>query len=161
MVNRTMLQVGVSGLRLLRVALLIAFPVSVAWLWATWPKPPVLVSEAAATPVAEAAMPAAHALAWYAPLWERDLKQSPIPPVLEPQKATPVESVPLPILLATLVEPHGRYAHFQSRSGKPEMKGLHETIDRFRIQAIEPGRVQLQDHDALVWVAIPKTKEPK
>jgi hypothetical protein len=106
-------------------------------------------------------VPNTHALAWYAPLWERDLRQPPIPPVADPRKEPPVESIPLPILLATLVEPQGRYAHFQGRSGKPEMKGLHETIDRFRIQAIEPGRVQLQDQDALVWVAIPNSKEPK
>lgn len=144
-----------SALSVLQMGLLAAIPVLPVWFWWTWPQPPsasALIVEIVAT---ASPLPATHELAWYAPLWERDLKQPPIPPVAPPPVA-PSAPIQLPILLATLVESQGRYAHFQGRSGLAEMKGLNETIDRFKVRAIEPGRVQLEGDSGLVWVQIPK-----
>jgi hypothetical protein len=104
--------------------------------------------------------PKVHDLAWYAPLWQRDLKQPPIPRAVEEQPAArEPDPGPLPALVATLIEPNARFAHLRDQSGKAQLKGLGDAIDRFRIKAIEPGRVQLQDGDRLVWVQIPKRKK--
>lgn len=149
---------AVVGLDGLRVLLLGAIPATLAWFWLTWPQSPTPAMDVPTPIVSETVAEVAHDLAWYAPLWERDLKQPPIPPVVQ-RPTTPSTPVQLPVLLATLVEPHGRYAHFQGRTGAAEMKGLDETIDRFKVRAIEPGRVQLEGDSGLVWVQIPKAKE--
>lgn len=156
MVSRGSKQWAVLGLDAVQIALLAAIPVLSVWFWWTWPKPPSPSSQVVEESIPLATPPTTHELAWYAPLWERDLKQPPIPPAAPPQ-AAPSAPIQLPVLLATLVEPQGRYAHFQGRSGAAEMKGLNETIDRFKVRAIEPGRVQLESDAGLVWVQIPKS----
>lgn len=100
-----------------------------------------------------------HELAWYAPLWKRDLKQPPIPRKVVESTKEAVPSGPLPTLLATFVEPSARYAHLIGHDGKAEMKKINDSIDRFVVLAIEPGRVQLQSGDGVVWVEMPEPKD--
>ncbi len=158
MVSQRRIQALRTGLKLLRGLLLIALPIMVAGIWLTVPQPPDLSAPILEGAHRETPEQTARDLAWYAPLWERDLKQPPIPPpVSEPQERS-VDTGPLPTLLATLIEPEGRYAHFAGPSGRARLKSVDETIDRFRVRAIEPGRVQLEDNGQIIWVEIPRPK---
>ena len=98
-----------------------------------------------------------HDLAWYSPLWTRNLKEPPLPKDVPQPAVTPEPPKNLPVLLATLVETQGRYAHFASPSGPPRLRGVDEVIDDYRVLEIEPGRVKLQRSNQLVWVEIPKS----
>lgn len=147
------------ALKTARVLLLLAIPVLAVLVWMRMPQAPVLADTQADTSHVDTSQgPVAHELAWYAPLWQRDLKQPPIPRKAAKPTERPRESGPLPRLLATLVEPHARYAHLVDRSGKMQLKGIDEVIHQYRVRAIEPGRVQLQDGERLVWVEIQKRK---
>lgn len=158
MVTQRHIRMVCSSLKVVRAVLLLALPGSIALLWMTTPRPPVLANVNADAPSEDAPQPkTTRDLAWYAPLWERDLKQPPVPSVVaDPEPESRREPGPVPTLLATLVESQARYAHLIGRSGKVQLKGIDETIDQFRVQAIEPGRVQLQDGSGVLWIEIPK-----
>jgi len=122
---------------------------------------PVAVQAAATSeqsnPRAERTMP----LKWYAPIWQRDLRQPPIPPPVKPALKPKKKSKPpppLPRLLGTFVEDERRWAHFAGAGGKQRVLRTGAVIDRYTIVAIEPGRVQLQNADDLRWVEVPKPK---
>ena len=79
------------ALRVLRAGLLLGIPVTAILLLRTAPQP-VAPAEGAAAARGEAARAEARRpLDWYAPLWERDLRQPPIPPA-------PVEVRPGPVM---------------------------------------------------------------
>ena len=147
-------------LRFLRGALVLALPASIGLLWITIPQAPDLSFEKGEQQMTDPPKhPGAHDLAWYAPLWERDLKQPPIPPaVTEPPVERQEDSGPVPTLLATLVEPDARYAHLRDPAGRVRLKQIDEAIGRFRVAAIEPGRVKLDDGRREVWIEVPKRK---
>lgn len=163
MVTQTQIRRICLALKITRTVLVLAVPVSVSLLWASAPSPPVLLdNEVDATPVDTSQETEIHDLSWYAPLWQRDLKQPPIPAVVAELRAKPrPKPGPMPTLVATLVEPQARYAHFVDRSGKVELKGIDEFINEFRVRAIEPGRVQLQEGERVVWIEIPKRGDRK
>lgn len=142
-----------------RALLVLALPATALALVWTAPAAPDLTAPETQTSVEEAEEDQAHALAWYAPLWERELKQPPIPPVVsaEPED-TPVPSGPVPRLLATLVEPAGSYAHLIGRKGAVELKAVGDLVDGFRVTAIEPGRVQLDDGKRTIWIEVLRRK---
>ena len=158
MVSTRVIRRLVVILKMLRVFLIAAIPLTAVSFLLHRPPPPNLTVEIEAPKVESASSVAvSHDLAWYAPLWERDLKQ----PAISKQGPAPAPTVegPVPTLLATLVEPDGRFAHLVGRSGNPQMKTIDESIDQFRVRAIEPGRVQLQTGERQVWVEIPKSKD--
>lgn len=146
------------GLGMLRVALIAAIPL---WIVVSLMRPhSVVVPHDSPTKTDNESMVSSkseHELAWYSPLWTRNLKEPPIPKEIPQSAPTPEPPRNLPVLLATLVESEGRYAHFASPSGNPRLRSVDELIDDYRVLAIEPGRVQLQRSNKLVWVEIPKT----
>lgn len=160
MVTDRQLKLLQIALKCARALLVLALPATaLALAWAAPPAPDLTAPEVE-KPVEEARENAPRDLAWYAPLWERDLKQPPIPPATpaEPEEpATP--SGPIPQLLATLVEPAGNYAHLVGRQGTVELKAVGDHIDGFRITAIEPGRVQLEDGERTVWIEVPRGED--
>lgn len=96
-------------------------------------------------------------LAWYAPLWERDLKQPPVPPA-EDVKPAPAPARSAPSVLATFVQREQSYAHLVGHAGKAEMLTVDDALDDYRVVAIEPGRVQLERGGQRFWVEMPKPK---
>ncbi len=140
----------------LRALLVAAVPVSVGFLWVTAPKACTEAGDTVETTPTVANAQTSHELAWYAPLWQRDLKQPPVPPVVtvKTKKPEPPKG-PVPTLEATLVDSQGRFAHLRDRSGRLRLRGIGDSIDRFVVRAIEPGRVQLEREDRLVWVDLP------
>ena len=147
-------------LKCVRVLLVLALPTTAAALAWTTPTAPDLAAPEVQSSVEEVEENREHALAWYAPLWERDLKQPPIPPAAptEPE-AAPASSGPVPRLLATLVEPAGSCAHLIGRQGAVELKAVGDLIDGFRVTAIEPGRVQLDDGKRTIWIEVPRRED--
>ncbi len=160
MVTQSTIKVVDAALKVARLMLLIAVPASVAVMWATTAKPARFVPhQIQATSVQATGMPN-HELQWYAPLWERDLKQPPLPPtVAEPSEESKPAPGPIPALLATFVEPRASYAHLIDSQGKVHLKTIDDVLDHFRVLAIEPGRVRLQNGDGIVWVAMPEPKD--
>ena len=101
----------------------------------------------------------AHDLEWYAPLWQRDLKQPPVPT----EEASPTDrstepNAPVPALLATFVDASESYAHLRDNTGRVQLKAVADTIDRYRVDSIQPGRVRLSDGTRTVWVQLPKSE---
>lgn len=145
-----------AGLRILRALLGAAVPLTAVLWWWTTPTSPPLPSDDPQTTVSEPGPPpAARDLAWYAPLWERDLRQPPIPPapLAAPPGAAPAQTMPR--LVATFVEGGVRFAHFTDGNGRAQLKAIDESVGRFRVAAIEPGRVQLADGADAVWLEVP------
>jgi hypothetical protein len=99
--------------------------------------------------------PTFHSLDWYAPLWERDLKQPPIPPSPAPPSVVAVPVELAPTLLATFVETGACYAHFSDRNGRVELKSVDEDVGGYRVSAIEPGRVRLVSGERELWLEVP------
>ncbi len=147
------------GLTVLRAGLVLALPITVAMLWGSFPKRADLTTDT--TPFASQpnTEPAARDLAWYAPLWQRDLKQPPIPPAPRRVSKPSKERDPLPVLLATLVQNDSCFAHFRNRRGEAQLRAVSELIDTYEVLAIEAGRVQLRRGEDLVWVELPKENQ--
>ena len=101
----------------------------------------------------------AHPLAWYAPIWQRDLRQSPVDPA---PKATPPKPKrkpkPEPVrvtLLGTIVERDQRYGVFRNEQGHIVVKRLQEEIDQFTIVRIDRGRAELVRGLRIVRITVP------
>ncbi len=146
----------IRGLRLLRGLLVGGITFLVLGFWASFPTPPTFPETSSPGHDRLELKSPPPALAWYAPIWERDLKQPLVPP--PPDQAPPPETTDAPVLLATLVDAQGRFAHFAGPGGRPELRGLDEGIGGFVVRSIEPGRVQLAQGDRLVWVELPKSE---
>lgn len=96
-------------------------------------------------------------LAWYEPLWTRDLRQPPIPPIEKPKPVATPKPVPMPTLprlMGTFVEGETAWAHLLSPQVGVRVLQLNERIEDFEISAIEPGRVQLTWRDQTRWIEI-------
>ena len=157
MVARRKVQLITTGLLLARAALIIALPVLAIRLWPTVPDPSLgAPSDAPAIAPSTGHVQTNHDLAWYAPLWERDLKQPPIPPTTAPSAQPEVADGPVPTLLATCVEQNARYAHLRFTDGRVRMTRVGDSVGRFRIAAIEQGRVRLIDGESGLWIEIPR-----
>lgn len=156
MVTSRQIRTITIALHLLWFGLMAAVPVVVVSMLRRIPSELPLPSIVRESPSVEEAVAAVPDLAWYAPIWERDLKQIPIPQP-EPQV---IESRPnpgpLPSLLATLVQPSGSYAHFAGPDGRAELKGLNEGVGACVLRRIEPFRVELTCGERSVWIELPK-----
>ena len=100
------------------------------------------------------ATPTPKDLSWYAPLWERDLKSLPA----KPPTPAPTPQGPVPTLLATFVEPGARFVHLLDARGRLQFRAVGESVDRFVVAAVEPGRVQLQDDHERFWLEMPSPR---
>jgi hypothetical protein len=150
-----------AALLLGRALLVAALPATAVAMVVTYPRPPATD----ARPVPQAAAAANdepnRELPWYAPLWQRDLKQPPIPPVVQQaEPPAPRPTGPTPVLIATFVEDGRQYAQLAGPGGTTHMLGVGEEIDGLRVSRIEPGRVQLQEGDRTVWIELPDA-EPR
>ena len=93
-------------------------------------------------------------LSWYAPLWQRDFRQEPLPSTEHvDQEAPPPE---LPRLLGTFVEREKIYAQFLTRAGSLRLYGHGQVVDAYEIVAIEAKRVCLRANDTDYWLELPK-----
>ncbi len=147
------------GLTVLRAGLVLALPLTIAVLWGSFPQRADLTTDP--TPLASQpkAEPSARDLAWYAPLWQRDLKQPPIPPAPRRVAAPSKQRESLPVLLATLIQDDSCFAHFRNRRGEAQLRAVSELIDTYEVLAIEAGRVQLRRGDDSLWVELPKENQ--
>lgn len=94
-------------------------------------------------------------LSWYAPLWERNLRQ----PLFEPTAATESAPAPppeLPLLVGTIVEPGRSFAHLRTRDGRTVVKPVRAIVESYEVMAIESGRVQLRHGNNDYWVCVPR-----
>lgn len=145
------------GLKSLRAVLLTACPAVLLACWIWRPPRPELGTPPPPAQQAEPAAPAAPELAWYTPLWERDLKQPPVPPQAPPAAAMPESG--LPTLLATCVSPQAHLVHFIDSGGKIRMRSAGQRIEGYVILTIEAGRVELQRGEQRVWLDVPRRRE--
>lgn len=139
------------------VACLAAAPYVV---WRLSQAPPLTVDASVPTDASTGeptSVPEQHDLAWYAPLWERDLKQPPFPP-MEEAKPAPTPTRPTPSVLATFVQREESYAHLIGQAGKAHLLAVDDSLDGYRLVAIEPGRVQLELGGDRFWVEMPQPK---
>ncbi len=146
-----------SALRLVQLGLLGVVIVSVYRALARpAPQVPKPVSTRAAEP-AVTDVPDSRPLAGYAPIWQRDLRQPPIPPVVQADAPPPeTPPPPLPRLLGTFVEPQERWAYFLTLDGHTRTYQTDESVNGYRIVAIEPGRAQLAAAGQVHWVTLPR-----
>lgn len=98
-------------------------------------------------------------LAWYAPLWERDLRQPPIPPAPVPEPTPVIIPSEAPRLVATFVDEQKRFAHLMDRDGKLLFKEINDEVAGYRVASIEPGRVELAAGTRTVWIEVPKRRD--
>ena len=156
MVNGKAVKLVDKLLRMLRVLLLLALPLPLLLLTRSTPldlSPPSPVTSAAPHQRTEP-----RDLAWYAPLWERDWQARLTPEPIAPPPTPPPKQVPA--LCATFVEPKTAYAHLRGQDGILRLHGVGETVDDFRLAAIEQGRVRLEHGDQSYWIAVPKEDSP-
>ena len=98
-----------------------------------------------------------HPLAWYAPLWQRDLRQPPVPPAArKPTRRRTPKPEPLRLtLLGTVIELDARYAVFRNGQGRMVVKRIRERIDEFTIARIDRGLAELTRGPRTVIVKVP------
>lgn len=157
MVSASVLRRMSHMLRAVEAMLVACIPVSLVAI-ALWPpEAPTLDLELPAPTTSQQPAPVVRELAWYAPLWERDLAQPPIPPSAPPPTPPPPEG-PKPALIATFVEANRGYAHLIGLDGQPRLLGLNDSIDGFLLAHVEPGRARLTRGDQEVWVEMPKPR---
>ena len=96
-------------------------------------------------------------LAWYAPFWQRDFRQPPIPASAELQQTAPPPRE-LPQLLGTFVESGQRYGHFHTAAGKTRVHPVGGVIDSCEIVAIESGRALLKRGSESYWIDVPRPR---
>jgi hypothetical protein len=156
MVTHRQVQSMARALQGVLLLLLLAIPLTGLHFWRAQPPAPDLNSERAPDAAQTNATKTTRPLTWYAPLWERDLKQPPIPPQVALSAPETKPTRPTPTLIATFVERGIAFAHLRRADGKVELKGVSETIDGFLVAAIEPGRVLLENGESTIWVELPK-----
>lgn len=145
---RRILTITQGALALAAVSLLLAAVLTT--------EPQMKVADTVAEEAAdESASYTSHPLSWYAPLWQRDFRQSPVPSdVTERPEATPPSE--LPRLLGTFVEPDRQFAHFRTESGKTCVRTINGTVDAYRVVAIQTGRAQLRHGAESYWIEAPR-----
>lgn len=148
-------------LRVVRAAAVLALPTVAILFVVTNPRQS---SAPASTESPDSALPFASTepdLNWYAPLWERDLRQPPIPPTPTPDPIPQRIPAEAPRLVATFVDARMRLAHLLDRQGRLQFSEVNDDIGGYRVGAIEPGRVELIAGDSKLWIEVPLPKEQR
>ena len=100
-----------------------------------------------------------RSLTWYAPIWQRDLRQPPVDPA--PKAAPPKRKQkprPEPVrvtLLGTIVERDQRFGVFRDEQGHIVVKRLQDQIDQFTIARIDRGHAELVRGSRIVRITVP------
>lgn len=139
--------------------LVIAAPLSGTYFWLTWPSAAINAESVANNPAPDATTLPKTELAWYAPLWQRDLAQPMVDPPAEVTTQPSRPTGPVPRLVATLIDSDSRYAHLSGQRGDVQLLEQNSVIDGYRIAAIESDRVQLQRGESAIWVEVPKERK--
>jgi hypothetical protein len=144
--------------------LLVLALVVVLWRVVGWERPSSAAAERRASGSTETVEPQSDPvdglppLSEYSPIWQRDLRQSPLPPEARTAKDTapPKPPVPLPRLLGTFSEQADAWAHLVGHKGRSRILRTGDRITGYTLVTIEPGRVQLQNGSREYWVEVPK-----
>ena len=100
-------------------------------------------------------------LSSYSPLWNRNLRQSPLPPTIAEtttkQNQLQLQQL-LPVLMGTFVEGTGGWAHLASPRNRLIVAKQNDVVDGYELVSIEPGKVQLQYGTDSFWLEI---KQPE
>lgn len=120
---------------------------------------PTLDSTLLGKPVAAAEDVTAHRrlqpLSSYAPLWQRDLRQS-----LQSQPQAPVAEVDpaieLPKLLGTFLEQDRVYAQLLTADGRAKLYASGDAVGPFTLTVVESTRVCLQQGTDEYWLEMPQ-----
>lgn len=100
-----------------------------------------------------------HDLAWYAPLWQRDLRQ---PLYDDPTPVTePAPPAPLPELLGTFAEADQTFGHFKTAEGKTFIRSAPGMVGEYKVLIVEAGRARLKNGESTYWVETPKPVVPE
>lgn len=93
----------------------------------------------------------------YRPLWERDLRQPPIPPEPKPAVA-PTRPPPqeLPRLVGTFIDAETAYGHFETRDGRLRVRSLEDDLEGYQVAAVEQGRAKLTLGAKEYWIEVPR-----
>jgi hypothetical protein len=101
-----------------------------------------------------------YGLSFYQPLWQRDLRQPPIPP----SPPAPLEAPPppppleLPRLVGTFVEAGAAYGHFEMRDGRTRIQSLDSKLEGYDVAAIQDGKAKLTHGSNEYWLEVPRHK---
>ena len=94
-------------------------------------------------------------LSWYAPLWQRDLRQS----LLSQPQAPVAESDPaieLPTLLGTFLEQDRVYAQLLTADGRAKLYASGDAVGPFTLTVVESTRVCLRQGTDEYWLELPQ-----
>lgn len=95
----------------------------------------------------------------YRPLWQRDLRQPPIPPEPKPaelpQRPPPPE---LPRLVGTFIDAETAYGNFETRDGRLRVRSVEDEVAGYRVVAIEQRRAKLVLGAKEYWIELPRAK---
>ncbi len=93
-------------------------------------------------------------LSWYAPLWQRDLRQS-----LQAQAPLVAQADPaieLPKLLGTFLEQERVYAQLETADGRAKLYASGDTVGPFTLTVVESTRVCLRQGTDEYWLELPQ-----
>lgn len=95
-------------------------------------------------------------LSSYAPLWQRDLRQS-----LQPQAQAPVvaqadPAIELPKLMGTFLEQDRVYAQLLTADGRAKLYAPDDPVGPFTLTVVESKRVCLQRGSDEHWLELPQ-----
>ena len=93
-------------------------------------------------------------LSWYAPLWQRDLRQS-----LQPQAPVVAQADPaieLPKLLGTFLEQDRVYAQLLTTDGRAKLYASGDAVGPFTLTVVESARVCLRQGTDEYWLKLPQ-----
>lgn len=148
-----------QGLLLTEILLVLAGIAVVGLVFRSRPALVTATSPTTAPATRPAAVVSNPALAWYAPIWTRDLRQPPIEPkpsgiAVAPQPAPPPPP-PKIKLLGTVVEPGDCYGLFADEAGRLTLKRLDEHVGEYRVRQVERGKAQIEGPAGQVWLTMP------
>ncbi len=95
-------------------------------------------------------------LASYAPLWQRDLRQSLQSPAQAPVVAQADPAIELPTLLGTFLEQHRVYAQLLTADGRAKLYASGDAVGPFILTIVENERVCLRQGSDEYWLELPQ-----
>ncbi|MCZ6654718.1 MAG: hypothetical protein O7D91_17040 [Planctomycetota bacterium] len=95
-------------------------------------------------------------LSWYAPLWQRDLRQSLQTQVQAPAVAQADPAIELPKLLGTFLEQESVYAQLETADGRAKLYASGDAVGPFTLTVVESTRVCLRQGTDEYWLELPQ-----
>lgn len=95
-------------------------------------------------------------LSSYAPLWQRDLRQSLQPQAQAPLVAQADPAIELPTLLGTFLEQDRVYAQLLTADGRAKLYTRDDPVGPFTLTVVENERVCLRRGSDEYWLKLPQ-----